>query len=103
MALSHSEEPARELNNTSLDSKESQQRDEEKSKDVDQRNVLKYNEEGVIKSNQQLEKKIEAIQKKEGTIQCDFVETIELHVQFLYLMKLRQVHYTVCFFLNAWQ
>lgn len=64
MALSHSEEPARELNSTNLDSDESQERDEEKSKDVEQRNVLKYNEEGVIKSNQQLEKKIEAIQKK---------------------------------------
>ena len=59
--LSHSEEPARELNSTSLDSKENQQRDEEHSKDVEQRNVLKYNEEGVIKSNQKLEKKIEAI------------------------------------------
>jgi len=34
------------------------------------------NEEGVIKGNQQLEKKIKAIQEKEGLIQCDFVETI---------------------------
>ena len=33
--LSHSEEPTRELNSTSLDSKESQQRHEEKSKDVE--------------------------------------------------------------------
>ena len=76
MALSHSEEHVRELNSTSLDSKESQQRDEKQSKDVEQRNVLKDNEEGVIKGNRQLEKKIESIHEKECPIQCDFVETI---------------------------
>ena len=80
MALSHSEKPRRKLNSTSLNSRESQQRDEEQSKDVEQRNVLKYDEEGVIKSNQQLEKKIESIQKKEGLIQCDFLEIINNNI-----------------------
>lgn len=49
--LSHSKEPVRELNSTSLDSKESQSRDKKKSKDAEQRNVLKDNEEGVTKGN----------------------------------------------------
>ena len=75
MALSHREELVKEFNSTSLGSKENQHRDEEQSKDLEQGNVLKDSE-GVIKGNQQLEKKIEAIQEKEGLIQCDFVETI---------------------------